>query len=47
MDDVKNKLPDVSRLVINTAFNTKTGEVENKIPNYSGLVTSDCFQYKN
>ena len=31
-EGVENKIPDVSILVINTAFNTKIGEVENKTP---------------
>ena len=28
------KIPDVSKLVTNTALNTNIGEIENKIPDY-------------
>ena len=34
MENVKNKLPDVRRLVTNTAFNSKIVETEKKIERY-------------
>ena len=32
--NVENRTPDVSKLVTNTTFNTKVGEVKIKIPNF-------------
>ena len=43
IDDVENKIPDISILVTTTVLNTKIGEAENKIPDFSGLVKrTDC-----
>ena len=30
MEEVENKIPDMSKLVTNSALNTKNGDVENK-----------------
>ena len=38
--DVENKIPEVSGLVTNTAFNTKIGEVENKRADVRKIVTN-------
>ena len=38
--DVENKIPEVSGLATNTAFNTKIGEVENKRADVSKVVTN-------
>ena len=46
MEDLENKIPDVSKLVTNIAFNSKIGEIENKIPGVSKLVTNSAFDTK-
>ena len=35
ISEVKNKIPDSSRLVTSTVLNTKVGEVDNKIPDHA------------
>ena len=39
-------MPDVSGLVTNTAFNSKTGIVENNEPSFSELVNNTIFNDK-
>ena len=46
VENVENKIPDVSKLVTNTAFNTKIEDVKNKIPEFSSLVTNTAFNTK-
>ena len=46
MEDVENKIRDISGLVTNTVFNAKNGEVKNKIPTVSGLATNTAFNAK-
>ena len=46
VENVEHKILDVSRLVNNTAFDTKTGEVEKKNPDVSRLVTNTAFDTK-
>ena len=46
MEDVENKIRDISGLVTNAAFNAKNGEVKNKIPTISGLVTNTALNAK-
>ena len=38
--EAENKMPDVSKLVTNSASNTKIGEVENKIPNHDVYIST-------
>ena len=43
MEDVENKIPDVSKLVTNSALNKNIGEVENKILNHDIYITTQEF----
>ena len=43
MEDVENKIPDVSKLVTNSALNKNIGEVENKILNHDIYIATQEF----
>ena len=43
IQEVENKIPDVSRSTSNAGLNTKIGEVENKIPNHSIYIITSNF----
>ena len=47
IEDVDNKIPEVSCLVSATVLDTKDREVDKKVPNISGLVRKIDYDSKN
>ena len=44
--DADSKIPDISKLVTNSALNTKIGEAENQIPDVSKLIINSALKTK-
>ena len=46
INEVENKIPDTSSLVITTVLHTKISEVENKFPDHAELIaTLNCRKF--
>ena len=43
IENIEDKIPDITNLATNTTLNTKINEVKNKIPNITNLATTTAL----